>query len=62
MAGPAKAPGRALGNELSEGTSRLTQQQTLLGRGPWVEEQPGKRTRENCSATWLTVSGFKVRS
>lgn len=32
-----KAPNR-LGNELSEGTNRQTQQKTLLGRGPWEEQ------------------------
>ena len=47
-----------LGNELSEETHVLTKQKTLLGRGAQTEssEQRGK----NCSAMWLTVSGFMV--
>ena len=60
--GPSKAPEWALRNELSEETNVLTQQKTLLGRGPYGEEQPGKGTHENCSAPWLTASGSKVRS
>jgi len=35
----------------------LTKQETLLGRGG---EQQSKGTQENCSVTWLTVSGFMV--
>ena len=35
----------------------LTKQETLLGRGG---EQQSKGIQENCSVTWLTVSGFMV--
>ena len=46
-------------NELSEEIHVLTKQETLLGRGPWGQgEQLGEGTQENCSATWLAVSGF----
>ena len=45
-----------LGNELSEETHVLTKQETLLGRGT----QEGKGIQEDCSATWLTISGFMV--
>ena len=31
-----------------------------MGRGARVESQWGKGTWENCSATWLAVSGFMV--
>ena len=46
-----------LRNELSEETHVLTKKETV---GKWClgEEQQGKETQENCSATWLTVSGF----
>ena len=37
----------------------LTKQEILLGRVPgW--RAVGKGTQENCSDTWLTVSGFMV--
>ena len=38
----------------------LTKQEILLGKGPRGGEQEGKGTQENCSAEWLTVSGFMV--
>ena len=38
----------------------LTKQNTLLGRGAWAESSRGKGAQENCSATWLAVSGFMV--
>ena len=34
--------------------------QILLGRGRPGGEQEGKGTQEDCSATWLAVSGFTV--
>ena len=37
----------------------LTKQDTLLER-PLGREQEGEGTQENCSATWLAVSGFTV--
>ena len=49
-----------LGNELSEETHVLTKQENLLGRGARGGEQEGQGPQENCSATWLTVSGFTV--
>ena len=52
--------GLTLGNELSEETHVLTKQETLLGKGRPGGEQQGKGTQENCSATWLAVSGFMV--
>ena len=47
-------------NELSEQTHVLTKQEILLGKSAQGREQDGKGTQENCSATWLAVSGFKV--
>ena len=38
----------------------LTKQETLLGRAPPGREQEGEGAQENCSATWLAVSGFMV--
>ena len=38
----------------------LTKQKALLGRGPLGREQEGEGAQENCSATWLAVSGFMV--
>ena len=32
----------------------------FIGKGHLGGEQQDKRTRENCSATWLAVSGFMV--
>ena len=37
-----------------------TKQEILLGKGPPGGEQECKGTQENCSATWLAVSGFMV--
>ena len=47
-------------SELSEETHVLTKQQTFWGRDTGGEQQ-GKGTQENCSATWLVVSGFMVK-
>ena len=41
--GPKLGSCLTLGNELSEGTHLLTKQETLLGKGTWVE---GRRVRE----------------
>ena len=38
----------------------LTKQETLLEEGTQGREQEGKGTQEDCSATWLAVSGFMV--
>ena len=45
-----------LGNELSKETHELTNK----CEGAPGREQQGKGTQENCSASWLTVSGFMV--
>ena len=58
--GPRVGSCLTVGNELSEQTHMLTKQKTLLGRGPLGREQQRKGTEENCSAVWLTVSGFMV--
>ena len=47
-----------LGNGLSKETHVLTKPKALLGKGCQGREQKGKGTQENCSAMWLTVSGF----
>ena len=38
----------------------LTKQETLLGRGTWVESISVREPKEDCSATWLAVLGFMV--
>ena len=43
---------------MSGETYVLTKQETLLGRGARVESNRVREPRENCSATWLAVSGF----
>ena len=56
----------ALGNELSEETHVLTgdtcavQSRDFIGKGNACGVQQGKGTQEDCSATWLTVSGLRV--
>ena len=57
--GPKLGSCLTLGNELSEETHILTKQEILLGRAPGGEQE-GQGTQENCSASWLTVSGFMV--
>ena len=49
--------GLTLGNKLSKETHMLIKQKTLLGRGAWADQQ-AEGAQENCSAMWLTVSGF----
>ena len=58
--GPKLGSCLTLRDELSEETHVLTKQEILLGKGPRGGEQEGKGTQENCSAAWLTVSGFMV--
>ena len=49
-----------LRNELSKET-HIDKAKSLLGtNGRLGGEQEGKGTQENCSATWLAVSGFMV--
>ena len=49
-----------LRNDLSEETHVLTKQEILLGKGARAESRRVKGTQENCSAAWLTMSGFMV--
>ena len=46
-----------LGNELSEETSAV-QARDFIGKGCRGGGEEGEGNGENCSATWLTVSGF----
>ena len=46
-----------LGRELSKET-HADKVRDFIGRGHPGREQQGKGTQENCSATWLAVSGF----
>ena len=48
-----------LGNELSMERSAI-QMRDFFGKGYQGGGQEGEGNRENCSATWLTVSGFMV--
>ena len=56
--GPRVGSCLTLGNELSKEILVLTKQETLLRR--CTRGRAAKGTQENCSATWLTVSGFMV--
>ena len=38
----------------------LTKQENFIGKGHPDGKQWGEGTQENCSAAWLTVSGFMV--
>ena len=38
----------------------LTKQEILLGKGARAESSRVREPKANCSATWLTVSGFMV--
>ena len=40
--------------------TRTDKTKDFTGKGSPGREQQGKGPRENCSATWLTVSGFMV--
>ena len=42
------------------GDTRADKARDFIGKGRPGKEQEGKGTQENCSATWLTVSGFMV--
>ena len=58
--GPTLSSCLTLRKELSEET-RADKARDFIGKGHLGEEQQRKGTQENCSATWLTVSGFMVR-
>ena len=57
--GPKLGSCLTLGNELSEET-HADKARDFIGKGHPGGEQEGKGTQENCSATWLAVSGFMV--
>ena len=48
-----------LGNELSEERSAV-QVRDFIGKGRQGGGQEGEGNGENCSARWLTISGFMV--
>ena len=48
-----------LANKLFEKRSAV-QARDFTGKGCWGRRQEGEGNGENCSATWLTVSGFMV--
>ena len=54
--GPRVDSSLTLRNELSMETHVLTSD--FAGSGTWGGNQQGKGSQENCSAMWLTVSGF----
>ena len=41
--------------------SRVDKARDFIGKGHPGGEEQGKGTQEDCSATWLTVSGFMVK-
>ena len=49
-----------LGNELSEETRVLTEPETFLRRGAWVESSRVTEPGELVCHVWLAVSGFMV--
>ena len=49
-----------LRNELSEETHELSKQEIVLGKSAQAESSRVREPKANCSATWLTVSGFMV--
>ena len=49
-----------LGGKLSEETHELTKHEILLGGDFPGRGQQGKGAQQDCSATWLVVSGFMV--
>ena len=57
--GPRVGSCLTLGNELSRET-HTDKAKCFIGKGCPGREQQGKGTQENCSATWLLVSGFIV--
>ena len=59
LLGPKRGSCLMLRNELSEEKHMLTARD-FIGKGSLGGEQWDKGTQENGSATWLTVSGFKV--
>ena len=60
---PSRAPRAGscltLGKELST-EMHADKARDFIGRGHLGGEQQGKGTQENCSAMWLTVSGFML--
>ena len=59
LLGPKRGSCLMLRNELSEEKHRLTARD-FIGKGSLGGEQWDKGTQENCSATQLTVTGFKA--
>ena len=57
--GPKLGSCLTLRNELSEET-HADKARDFIGNGHPGGEQEGQGTQENCSATWLAVSGFMV--
>ena len=55
--GPQVGSCLTLGNELSNETYVLTEQETLLGKGAWGGGQEDKGTQEDCSTTCLRLYG-----
>ena len=51
-----------LGNELSAEDTCADKARDFIGKGHPGGEQQGKGTQENCSATWLAVSGFNIKT
>ena len=49
-----------LGSEFSQADTCVEKERDFIGKGFLGEEQEGSGTREDCSATWLVVSGFTV--
>ena len=49
-----------MGSCLTFGKESSKETRDFTGRRHQGTEQQGKGTQENCSATWLTVSGFMV--
>ena len=62
--GPLSGPKRGLLSNTRkwtvQGDTHADKARDLIGKGCLGREQEGRATQENCFATWLTFSGFRV--
>ena len=62
--GPLPGPKTGLSSNTQKRTVRgdacADKARDFIGKGPPGGEQEGKGAQENCSATWLAVSGFML--
>ena len=51
-----------IGKLLDPGDTHADKSRGFFGKGLQGGEQQSKGTQENCSATWLAVSGFNIKT